>query len=238
MELMNQVTDAGTADSSWKSLYRVGGAAALTIVVLFFIQIIAFAMGPIPSTTIDWFTLLQNNRLLGLLDLDLVYVADQVLLLLIFLALYVALRRANQSYMAVATILGFVAIAVYFATNAAFSMLYLSDQYAAATTDAQRSLFLAAGQATLAVSQGTGWYVFNVLGSVAPLIVSVVMLRSNIFSKVTAYAGILGSAVGLAFFVPAIGVYLLLISAVLFLIWFILIARRLLQLSARATRAP
>ncbi len=236
--MMNQVTDAGTADSSWKSLYRVGGAAALTIVVLFFIQIIAFAMGPIPSTTIDWFTLLQNNRLLGLLDLDLVYVADQVLLLLIFLALYVALRRANQSYMAVATILGFVAIAVYFATNAAFSMLYLSDQYAAATTDAQRSLFLAAGQATLAVSQGTGWYVFNVLGSVAPLIVSVVMLRSNIFSKVTAYAGILGSAVGLAFFVPAIGVYLLLISAVLFLIWFILIARRLLQLSARATRAP
>jgi hypothetical protein len=132
--------------------------------------------------------------------------------------------------MAIATILGFIAIAVYFATNQAFSMLYLSSQYASATTDAQRSLFLAAGQATLAVSQGSGWYVFSVLGSVAPLIVSVVMLRSNIFSKATAYTGILGSVIGLAFFVPTIGVYLLLISAVILLVWFILIARRLLQL--------
>jgi hypothetical protein len=199
-------------------------------VVLFFVQIVAFAMGPLPTTVNGWFTLVQNNRLLGLLDLDLVYVVDQVLLLPIFLALYVVLRRASQSYMAIATILGFVAATVYFATNQAFSMLYLSSQYASATTDAQRSLFLAAGQATLAVSQGSGWYVFNVLGSVAPLIVSVVMLRSNIFSKATAYAGILGSVIGLAFFVSTIGVYLLLISAVILLVWFILIARRLLQL--------
>jgi hypothetical protein len=229
---MNQVTDAETADSAWKGLYRVGATAALIMVVVFFpIQIIAFAMAPIPTTAIDWFTLLQNNRLLGLLDLDLLYVADQALLIPIFLALYVALRRANKAYMAVATIFGVVGATVYFATNNAFSMLYLSDQYAAATTDAQRSLFLAAGEAVIAVSQGTGWYVFNLLGSVALLIVSVVMLRSNIFSRATAYVGLLGSIFGLAFFVPAAGIFFLLISAFALQIWFILIARRLYQLS-------
>jgi hypothetical protein len=47
-----------------------------------------------------------------------------------FLALYAALRRANKSYMAIAMTLGFVGIAVYFASNTAFSMLSLSDQYA------------------------------------------------------------------------------------------------------------
>jgi len=59
-----------TADSSWKGLYRVGGTAALIIVVLYTIQIIVFvASGPPPSTLIGWFTLFQNNRLVGLLDL-------------------------------------------------------------------------------------------------------------------------------------------------------------------------
>jgi hypothetical protein len=66
-------------------------------VVLFFVQIVAFAMGPLPTTVNGWFTLVQNNRLLGLLDLDLVYLVDQALLLPIFLALYVALKRASQS---------------------------------------------------------------------------------------------------------------------------------------------
>ena len=89
-----------------------------------------------PSTVIDWFTLLQNNRLLGLSLLNLFDIVDYALVGLMFLALYVALRRANGSYMAIATILGFVGIAVYFASNTAFSMLSLSDQYAAATTDA------------------------------------------------------------------------------------------------------
>jgi len=234
---MNQVADAETAGSVWKSLYKGAAAAALIMVVVFFpIQIIAFSMAPIPTTATDWFTLLQNNRLLGLLDLDLLYVADQALLIPIFLALYVALRQANKAYMVVATVFGVVSATVYFATNSAFSMLYLSDQYAAATTDAQRSLFLTAGETVIAVSLGTGWYVFNVLGAVALLIVSIVMLRSNVFSKVTAYVGLVGSVFGFAFFVPEFGVYFLLISAFALQIWFLLIARRLYQLGKGASK--
>jgi len=224
-------SNSETADSAWMSLYKVGAAAAVIMVLVFFpIQIIAFAMAPLPTTTNGWFTLLQNNRLLGLLDLDILYVADQALLIPIILALYVALRQVNKAYMSLATILGIVAATVYFATNNAFSMLYLSDQYAATTTDAQRSLFLAAGEAILAVSQGTGWYVFNILGAVSLLIVSAVMLRTNIFSKITAYLGILGNALGLAFFVPTVGIFFLLVSAFVLQIWLILIARRLYQL--------
>jgi hypothetical protein len=110
-------------------------------------------------------------------------------------------------------------------------MLTLSNQYAAATTDAQRSLLEASGQAMLAIYQGTAFDVSYVLLSVAPLIISVVMLRSSAFGKVTAYVGILANAIGLGLFVPAIGVFLSLISIVGLLIWYILIARRLFTLA-------
>jgi uncharacterized membrane protein len=133
-----------------------------------------------------------------------------------------------------------VGIAAYFASTTAFEMLSLSDQYAAATTEAQRSMFLAAGQAVLAINnpgaiyQGTGIYMSFLLLAVAGLIISAVMLRSNIFSRVTAYIGILASAFDLAYcitfaFVPAIEVCLLSAAGLLLFIWHILIGLRLYQ---------
>lgn len=236
-----------TADS-WKSLYRVGAAAALIIVVIYLIvmaiYIIAYSAGPPPSTVIDWFTLFQNNWLIGLFSLGLGDIAIMVVWGPMSLALYAALRRANKTCLTVAMSLAFVGIAVYLATNTAFSMLSLSYQYAAATTDAQKSLILAAGQAILAVSQGTGAYMGMPLVNVAGLIISAVMLRSKIFSKVTAYVGILGFALLLASapfatyttvsptgaVVTAIVAVSYIGGGVLSLMWYILIARRLLQL--------
>lgn len=239
--MTNQVTHTETTDSAWKGLYKVGGAAALIVTVLLPIEIIIFTAYPLPSTVIGYFTLFQTNRLLGLLDLYLLEILTYALFVPMFLAIYVALRRTNESYMALATTLAIIGITVFIATNNPFSMLSLSDQYAAATTDAQRSLFLAAGQAILANTNQRAVEGFNMgllLVSVAGLIVSAVMLRSNIFSKVTAYVGILANAISLAeyfrlAFVPAAVLLLIIIataSGLLLLIWYILIARRLFQL--------
>ena len=238
---LNQVTDAKTADSHWKGLYKVGGAAALIVAVLLPIEIIVMTAYPLPSTVIGYFTLFQSNRLIGLLDLYLLEIPVYALFVPMFLALYAALRRTNESYMALATTLAIIGITVFLATNNPFSMLALNHQYMAATTDAQRSLFLAAGQAMLANTNQRAVEGFNMgflLVSVAGLIVSAVMLRSNIFSKVTAYVGILASALSLAdyfrvAFVPAAGfllLFLALVSCSLLLILYILIARRLFQL--------
>jgi hypothetical protein len=151
---------------------------------------------------------------------------------LILLALYPALRRASQSYMAIALTLGLGGIVTYFASSTAFNMLSLSSQYAAATTDAQRSLFEASGQATLAIWQGTAFDVGYVLEGVALLIIAVVMLRNTLFSKGTAYVGILLGAMSL---LPptagTIGLIFSLGSLVPLEIWLILIARRLFMLA-------
>ena len=106
-----------------------------------------------PSLTdaAGWFSLFQNNRFVGLVDFGILELYALILFVPMFLALYAVLRRASESYMAIAAILAFVGIAVNFATSKLFSLLTLSDLYAAATTAAQKSQFLAAGQATLAV---------------------------------------------------------------------------------------
>jgi len=224
-------THIKTTESAWKPLYRVGGAAALIVVLLYVIQIIVLVVSPPPGTAIDFFTLFHKNALLGLLDLDLLSIADYALFVPLFLALYIALRRVSPSFMAIATALGLVGIATYFASNTAFEMLSLSNQYAAATTDAQRSLFVASGQSMLAIYQGTAFDVSYVLLAIASLIISVVMLRSNTFGKVTAYVGIVANVLAVGFFVPAIGVFLSLVSVVGLLIWYVLIARRLFMLA-------
>lgn len=250
MKMMNQVTNAETTDSAWKSLYSVGGTAALIAAVIFRrnlgAEISLFSKHVPPGTVIDWFTLIQNNRLLGLSYLNLFDIADYVLVGLMFLALNIALRRTNRSYMAIATTLGPGGIALAFASNTALSMLSLSNQYAAATTDAQRAMFLAAGQAMLTTNgtiyQSTGIYMSFLLMAIAGLIVSIVILRSSIFSRVTAYVGILASAFDLTYcitlaFIPAIDADLIALwtqpaAGLLLMVWHILIGLRLLRLGS------
>ena len=223
---------AKAADSAWKGLYKVGGAAALLSVVFLPIQIFVCLMSPPPDTVVGWFTLLQSNRLVGLIDLDLLLMVDQVLAILIFIALYVALRRTNESLMGIALAFSLVSAALFIASNPAFAMLSLSDQYAAAGTEAQRAMFLTAGQAVLVTWQGSAFQASYILGSMAPIIISVVMLqsRATAFGKSTAYMGILANVIALGLYVPKIGVYISIFSVVLLWIWYILIARRLFQL--------
>ncbi len=249
---MNQVANAETSDSDWKSLYRVGGAAALIAGVLFRRNIAAeiglFSKHPSPVTVGDWFALLQNNRLLGLSYLNIFDIVNYALVGLMFLSLYAVLCRANKSYMVIATTLGLVGIAVYFASNTAFSMLSLSDQYATSTTDAQRTMLLSAGEAMLAINRfaspdahpGSGGYMSLLLIAVAGMIASIVMLRSDVFNRAIAYVGILASTFDLAYciifvfvtmvdsellaviFIPAAGLFLM--------IWHIMVGWRLYQL--------
>jgi hypothetical protein len=245
------IADTGTAQ--WQRLYRVGGAASLLaagleIVAALLGVIASSTVGPPPSTVIGWFTLLQQHRFVGLLDLGLFDIAAVTLLVPMFLAIYGALRRASPSVMAVAVTFGLLGIALYFASNQAFSMLSLSNQYTAATAAPERSQLLAAGQAMLAINNwGTGIYLSFLLVALAGLLSSVVMLRSTVFNGITAIMGIIASSFDLAFclaffLVPAqytslVGIILVPAAAPFLVVWHILIGVRLLQL-ARSLAAP
>jgi hypothetical protein len=138
--------------------------------------------------------------------------------------------------MTVALALGLVVAASYFASNTAVNMLTLSNQYAAATTEAQRAMYLAAGESMLAIYTGTAFQVNYILGAVVGIIISGVMLRSGIFSKMTAYMGILANAISLGLYVPVVGIYISIFSVLFLEIFYILVARRLFQMGSREGR--
>jgi len=238
---LKQVIDAGTTESGWKGLYKLGGITALIVVVAPLAEVL---IGFLPGvarltqrtvTVIDWFTLFQTHWFLGLRNLGLLNIIGAALLAPTFLAIYSALRRDNEAYAAFGAVLFFVGVAVYLASNRAFAMLSLSGQYASATTDAQRSLLIAAGQAMLAEGQTRAGIP---LIEFASLVISVVMLRGKAFSKATAYAGILGNALLMVFeailaFLPAflnVGLIIAGGGGLAIMIWYVLVGRRLLQL--------
>jgi hypothetical protein len=226
------------AETHWIWLFRVGGWAALVSVVFIPIAVAVYATSPPPSTVQDWFALFQSNKLVGLLDLDLLMLAGYILYVPTLLALYVALRRTSESFMAIGLALGLIAAAVYLTSNPSFSMLLLSEQYAGATSEAQRSQLLAAGQTMLAMWQGTAYDVGYVLSGIAGLIVALVMLRGNVFSKTTAFLGVATNALAL---VPptigGIGIVLALLSLIPLIGWDVLIWRRLLELGEPDTKS-
>jgi len=222
----------------WKSLCAVGGIAALVAILIAPAEMVISLLPEVQRVTTstvtvaDWFTLFQNHWYLGLRNLGLLNLAGAALLAPAILAVWFVLRRENEAYATLGTILFFVGIAVYIAGNRGFPMLALSHQYASATTDAERSLIAAAGQAMLAEGQSrSGVLVIEF----ACLMISAVMLRGTVFSKATACAGMLGNGlmmiVEIAFLPPrGVGMIVAAAGGLALMIWYLLIGRRLLQL--------
>jgi hypothetical protein len=228
-----ETSNVETTASHWKVLYKFGGVAALSMVGIIVIQLIVFMTAPPPleGSAIDWFGLFQANKLIGLIGFELLMIIYVILSIPVTLSLYHSLRRTDQAFTALYVVLSLIGVMSFIAARPAFEMLSLSDQFAAATTEAQRSTLLAAGEATVAAFHGTSFHVSYVLGSLSGLIISFIMLRSNIFSKATAYIRIASSVFDFGLYVPTIGVFLSIFSVLFLFIWNIMVARRLFQLA-------
>lgn len=237
-----QAPGTETIDSSWKILYKIGGTTALFTILVVLLEIgITFVPGVQHAsastvTVVDWFVLFQNHWFLGLRNLGLLNLIGAALLAPTFLAIYLALRRDNPAYGALATAIFFIGIAVYLASNRAFSMHSLSSQYASATTDAQRSLLAAVGQTMLLEGQNRAGIL---LIEFAGLLISAVMLRAKIFGTAVAFAGILGNlllmVVEIAFLPPrGVGMGIAACGGFSIMIWYLLVGRRLLQLGRQS----
>lgn len=229
-------------DSTWKNLYKVGAIAALMAALLFRRNIGAevslfTGAGAIPHTAIEWFNLLHNNSLVGMSFLAVFDLANYFLEGLIFLALAALLWQAGKSRVTVALASGLVGITVNFSTNISLSMLSLSQQYSAATTEAQKSVLFAAGQALLAFNgpltnfPKTGAYLTWLLVALAALSFSSLLLASH---RATAIVGLLAAGCDLAYclsfaFSPILQATLMSFGGAFWMIWHLLIARVLFQ---------
>jgi hypothetical protein len=222
----------------WKALYRAGAIAALSAAVLFRRNIGAevslfTGMDSIPASAAEWFSLLQTNPFVGLSFLAIFDLVNYFLVGLVFLALAAALWQVNKSLTAMALASGLVGIAVSFASNISFSMMALSQQYAAATGELQRASLLAAGQALLAMSgamanfPGTGIYMSYLLIALAVLAFAVILLPTH---RAAAITGLLAGGCDLAYCLtfaisPGLQVLFIASGGAFWMIWHLLIAR-------------
>jgi hypothetical protein len=194
-------------------------------------------LGGPPSTVQETFAMLQSDRVLGLLRLDLLTVLFIPLYFLIFLGIFLALdgKKSARSIMALLSV--FIGVILFLATPSALSLMHLSDKYATAAGEIEQNQLLAAGEAVLASDMwhGTGAVLGGALIQIGALAFSFLMLPGKVFSKFTAYVGIITHGLDLAHFVflflaPTVGVALLVIAGTLYLLWFPLIGVRLLRL--------
>jgi hypothetical protein len=183
-----------------RTLYRLAAATLVVGVAIIPVQIVVFVVSPPPCDVPGYFDLLRARPLLGLLNLDLLYILSNLLLVPLYLAFYVSLRRASESVILLAMAVGFLGLAVYFTTNPCMEMYALAGRYAVAATPAEQMVLLAAGEAAMAGFTGTAFTVYYLLSGLALLLFAGVMLRSTVFSRATARMGFIA---GLMMMVPS-----------------------------------
>ena len=221
-------------DPTWKRLYWAGGVAALLASIAYIVAIVVeFTLPAYPTSggaaTLEY---IAAHRSVYILQ-QILWLGPSVLLIVVFLALYPALKHLDKSYAAIGTVLGIASWAVTLAYPAtgggAPALVYLSDQYVAATSDAQRAAFAAAAEGFIALN-----YVPTILGvleTIGILIVSLVMLK-GVFHKSVAYLGIATGAIGIVSesLKPVLGIGYI-VYGVLLMVWIIAIGWELVRLA-------
>jgi hypothetical protein len=206
---------------NFQPLYRVAQFLALTMLILIPLQIVIYVIAPPPDTVKGFFELYQQNPFLGLLSLDFLYLFNNMIIVIIYLALFVLLYREKPVTVLLALILGLIGIACYYPSNPAFEMLTLSNQYFQALPE-QQTIYLAAGEALMAGYTGTTFDVYYVLSTICLLLFAYALIKSHKFKK---SVGLWGLASGFFMIVPSSAGVLGMIFSLLSLIpWVVFIA--------------
>ena len=233
-------------DKQWKSIYKVG--AVTTIIVLCGI-ILDMVVGSItggdvaalPQTAIERFNQFKENWLLGLYNLDLLNIINQIILIPSIFALYATHRDTNKPSALLSLILFLVGTTIFVTGNTALTMLDLSHKYFAAESEEQRILLAAAGEAMLVKGAhgSLGVFLGFALPTFANALMSAVMLNGKVFSRVTSYIGLIGNSLMVVYlilvtFTPAVekmALVFVMPAGLLVMAWMIMFTIKLFKLN-------
>jgi hypothetical protein len=223
-------------DPGGKWLYRVGGISAIVLGIAYIIIIALYVPVGVPPTGAEARLMyVAGNTTLWWAILGLSVLTDFLFIPLAF-SLYAALKGINKNLMLMGTALVLLFVVLDLAitwTNYA-SIITLSGQYASATNDAERAVFVTAAIYPTMMLESRLLFVYNTLTlSVGILMTGVVMLK-GIFSKTTAYLGVATGILGIVavvgpFFVSALSAAII-IASILTTAWVMFAGYRLYRL--------
>jgi hypothetical protein len=240
--IQNQNTASITAESNLKGLYIIGGISAiLQLIAILSYSIVVGILGQKPTSAAEYFDIYQSSPMEAFLRGDFLLMILIGLYLGTFPAMYAALRRLSPVYAALATLFTLLAVAGTFATESSFSLLHLGGQYVNATSEAMRTQLQAAGEAVIASDMwnSSAAYMGGILLQGSGVMISVIMLRSKDFSKVTAYSGLLGNGFDLIqhvlhIFLPSVSSFITIFMGVFYFVWYPMLGRDLFKLARKA----
>lgn len=244
-------------------LYRLSGIAALLAAVVFrrnwsaeffllrMTGVISRGPTEAPGSASGWFSLFQDDALVGMILFNVVDLVNYALVGILLLGLYAALRGMNRTAAGLALAGGWLGVAVAFASNRSLAMLRLSRHYAAAVGTVERDALLATGEALLAVDNpatvqaGSGETAALLLITLSAIMMAVLMRHHPAFGRRTAWLGIAAEGIQMGTFAaltlapsPALLALPPSLAAPLRLVWYLLVGRRLIQLARGPGAGP
>ena len=228
-----------------KKLYFIAGVTSfLQLITIAGYGVALAVLGPKPQTAQEFFLIQQNSSLEVILRSDFLLMVLIGLYLITFPALYLALRKLSPIFSAMALMMTIAAAVITFSTDSTLSMLYLGERYLSAATDALRAQYLSAGEAVIALDMwnSSGSYANGILLQGSGVIISLIMLRSPDFRKLTAWSGLLGNGFDLIQhvlhpFLPALMAPIQSFMGVFYLVWYVMLGLDLLRLG-KSTSKP
>lgn len=217
----------------WRGLLRIGGGAALGSVALTIAQSALFTTSPPPDSVPEIFDLMLRSPVLGLASMDGLYLLNNLMVLLVYLALAVPLWTVSRSAVVLALTLGFLQMAAYYASNPAVEMLTLARVYDR-TEASEQAAIKAAGETLLAEWTGTAYLVYYFLGAFVLLILAWMLHRTTTFPRAASWWAL---AAGILMLVPppfgAVGMAFALLSLIPWSVFCVVVGLRLLRLAHR-----
>ncbi len=234
------------SDRQWITIYKVG--AVTTIIVLCGIildmvvgSITGADMAALPHTAVERFNQFKDYPLLGLYNLDLLNTIIQIIFIPSIFAIYGVHRKVLNPSALLTLIIFLFGTTIFVTSNTALTMLDLSHKYFGAESEEQRLLIAAAGEAMLAKGAhgSLGVFMGFVLIPFSNALMSGVMLSGKIFSRTTAYVGLIGNSlmviyVILVTFIPAVeamAIAFAMPAGLLVMVWMILFTIKLFKMS-------
>ena len=218
---------------------RLGAwASVILLIYCLLTMVILIAFGAAPEDAQACFAMIQKNVAVALLRLDILTVVVMPVFCLLYAGLFAAMRRDSYLLAVISLASAAIGVTLVLANASPMSLVYLSDQYAGATTESRRALLLAAGESVISTDlwHGTAAKMGGFLLQLGGVLISIAMLRAAVFSKLVGYSGLVAHGLDLlhiviGFFAPKLAVLALAIAGPLYLFWFPLVARGMFQLA-------
>jgi hypothetical protein len=224
--------------SHLRNLYVMAALAAMVIALCIVLQFAVYAILPPPESVTGWFELFRRSKITGLIEMDILLTINYLLFVVVFMALWAALRKSNPMLTFIALLIQLLAIAAYFTSGGALEMLELSQQYDARGSYVDNIILRAAGESVLSGWHGTACNVSYMLSGIAVFTMSFVMMKSHVFSKANAYPGIVAGILMIVLHgIGKLGAITAVISLLPVVPWMILMGFRFLKLSRARIKA-